>query len=61
MPRVISPTINRPNKQKKQFKLLIYKVLKLNINRRPKTKKVDISVNLFPNVARRGIEPLLPE
>jgi hypothetical protein len=30
--------------------LLIYKVLKLNSNRRPKTKKADISVNLFPEV-----------
>jgi hypothetical protein len=35
--------------------LLIYKVLKLNSNRRPKTKKADISVNLFPEVARRAV------
>jgi hypothetical protein len=35
--------------------LLIYTVLKLNSNRRPKTKKADISVNLFPEVAQIGI------
>ena len=47
--------------QAKKYKPLIYTVLKLNIDRRAKTKKADISVNLFTNVARRGIEPLLPE
>jgi hypothetical protein len=60
MPRVKSPAINPPNKQKHN-KLLIYIALKSNINRRPKIKKVDITVNLFLKVARRGIEPLLPE
>jgi hypothetical protein len=59
MLQVISPAINRPNKQKKQFKLLIYKILKLNSNRRPKTKKVDISVNLFLKVARRTVRNTL--